>query len=450
MAEASLERRLEARQIIRSLGGLTLALGVMWLATRFAASSSPESLAGSEAARVLASLGFLLLAGSLCAELLEPLGLPHLTGYLAAGVLAGPNLLRLVDGPSVVALQKLNGLALALIAFAAGAELSFDMLRTGLGRLTTAVAAQVVVLPVALGVVFYFASPWMPFLGGQSPAVVLGLSLLWGVVAAVKSPAAVLGVLAETRADGPLARYAVAMVVILDVAVLVLFQLALLGARSIMDPATGLSFGKVFEVGHELLSSLALGTTLGLVTGLYLAVVDRGVILFLLGLAFATSQLDAYFGYDSMLVFAVAGFVVQNLTRQGPKLLAAVHRSGSIIFVVFFAAAGADLDLVTLRQLWPMALLLAAARGLATAGAAAAASKLSGESPAVRRWGWTPLISQAGVALGIAIAVEAAFPSFGKGFRSLAIAVVGLNEAVGPIVFKLSLARAGEIGLAAE
>jgi hypothetical protein len=290
----------------------------------------------------------------------------------------------------------------------------------------------------------------MPFLAGRSAGVVLGLALLWGVVAAVKSPAAVLGVLAETRADGPLAKYAVAMVVVLDVAVLVIFQLAMLVARAIMDPAAGMSFGAVFEVGHELLSSLALGTTLGLVTGLTLAMINRGAILFLLGLAFATSQLDAYFGYDSMLVFAVAGFVVQNLTRQGPKLLAAVHRSGSIIFVVFFAAAGADLDLTALRQLWPMALLLAATRGLVTAGSAAAAGKVSGESPAVRRWGWAPLISQAGVALGIAIAVEAAFPPFGKGFRSLAVAVVGLNEAVGPILFKLALTRAGEIGLAAE
>ncbi len=240
------------------------------------------------------------------------------------------------------------------------------------------------------------------------------------------------------------------MVVVLDVAVLVIFQLAILVARATIDPGVGISFGKVFEVGHELLSSVALGTTLGLATGLYLAVVDRGVILFLLGLAFATSQLDAYFGYDSMLVFAMAGFVVQNLTRQGPKLLAAVHRSGSIIFVVFFAAAGADLDLVTLRQLWPIALLFAAARGLATAGAAAVAGKVSGESPVVRRWGWTPLISQAGVALGIALAVEAAFPSFGKGFRSLAVAVVGLNEAVGPVLFKVALARSGEIGSAPE
>ena len=132
MDEASHKRRGGLRQVVRSLLGLAIALAVMWL-SRFAATGSPSTFEGAEAARVLASLGFLLLAGSLCAEVLEPLGLPHLTGYLAAGVLAGPFVLRLVDGPSVIALQKMNGLALALIALAAGAELSFEMLRTGLG-----------------------------------------------------------------------------------------------------------------------------------------------------------------------------------------------------------------------------------------------------------------------------------------------------------------------------
>ncbi len=42
----------------------------------------------------------------------------------------------------------MNGLALALIAFSAGAELSLDMLRTGRSAgSATAVTAQVVVLP---------------------------------------------------------------------------------------------------------------------------------------------------------------------------------------------------------------------------------------------------------------------------------------------------------------
>jgi Kef-type K+ transport system membrane component KefB len=411
---------------------------VMWATDRY----------GSQGSGAVAALGLLLLGGDLIAQLLEPIGLPHLTGYLAAGMLAGPHVLRLISEQTVGELQTVNGLALALIAFSAGAELTAEMLRTGLRRLSVAVAAQSVLLLILLAGVFDVARPLMPFLAGRPQATVLGLALLWGVISDVKSPSAVLGVLAETQAKGPLTTYAIAMVVVLDVVVLVLFQLVLLVSKVLIDPAASFAVGQLVEVGRELLSSVALGTTLGLATGLYLAVVNRGVILFLIALGFAAAQLDRYFGYDAMLVFATAGFVVQNLTRQGERLLHAIRRSGSVVYVVFFAGAGAHLDLGVLRELWPVALLLAGTRGAATVAAAAGASKLSGDSPAIQRWGWAPLISQAGVALGIAVAADAAFPGLGAGFRSLAIAVVGLNEAVGPILFKVALSRAGEIGRA--
>ena len=70
---------------------------------------------------------------------------------------------------------------------------------------------------------------------------------------------------------------------------------------------------------------------------------------------------------------------------------------------------------------------------------------LADDPPVVRRFGWSPLISQAGVALGIALAVDEAFPNLGDGFLLLAIAVVGLNEAVGPVLFKIALSQAGEL-----
>jgi Kef-type K+ transport system membrane component KefB len=421
--------------------GLGLALGAMFLAAHARAPTS-----GAETLLTVASLGFLLVAGDLSAQLLGTLGLPHLTGYLAAGIIAGPYVLRLIPEGSVVQLHYVNGLALSLIAFSAGAELTAEMIRKSARSIGWGVASQSVVLLLLLSLTFFAVSPLMAFLHGQPLRAVVGVALLWGVVAVVKSPAAVLGVLAETDAGGPLTSYSIAMVVVLDVVVLVLFQLVALFARPLIDPTIGLSLGQLSAVGHELLSSVALGATLGLATALYLAWIDRGVILFLVGFAFAAAQLDRYFGYDAMLVFAVAGFLVQNLTRQGEKLLHAIRRSGSLIFVVFFANAGAHLDLGTLASLWPVALSLVGARALATAGAANLGSRIAGDPPEVRRWGWAPLISQAGIALGIAVAVEEAFPQVGKGFRSLAVAAVGLNEALGPILFKLALTRTRELG----
>ena len=55
-----------------------------------------------------------------------------------------------------------------------------------------------------------------------------------------------------------------------------------------------------------------------------------------------------------------------------------------------------------------------------------------------------------GLALGMSGVVERAIPSFGAGFRALAIATVAINEMVGPVLFKLALDRSGESSTAPE
>jgi hypothetical protein len=71
-------------------------------------------------------------------------------------------------------------------------------------------------------------------------------------------------------------------------------------------------------------------------------------------------------------------------------------------------------------------------------------SSLANDPPILRRWGWTGLVSQAGLALGMAGVIARTFPSFGNGFRALSIATIALNEMFGPILFKFALDRAGE------
>jgi Kef-type K+ transport system membrane component KefB len=122
----------------------------------------------------------------------------------------------------------------------------------------------------------------------------------------------------------------------------------------------------------------------------------------------------------------------------------AIEQTGSIVFVIFFATAGAHLDLPLLGHMWPIALTLALTRALVTWIAGQLASKLSADPPMVKRWGWAGLVSQAGLALGVASVIERTFPTLGSGFRSLAVATVALNEMVGPVLFKTALDRSGE------
>ena len=130
--------------------------------------------------------------------------------------------------------------------------------------------------------------------------------------------------------------------------------------------------------------------------------------------------------------------------EPGEKLLHEVEKTGSVVYVVFFATAGAHLDIPLLKSLWQVALTLAVSRAFITWVASRTAARLAEDPPVLRRWGWSSLVSQAGLTLGLSVIVEREFPSFGGPFRALAIATVALNEVAGPILFKLALDRAGE------
>ena len=176
----------------------------------------------------------------------------------------------------------------------------------------------------------------------------------------------------------------------------------------------------------------------------YLRFVSSELLVVLMALGYGMTAGLHYLRFDPLLTFLIAGFVVQNFSRQGQKLLHAVEQTSAIVFVVFFASAGAHLDVPLLRSLWPLALGLAVIRGAATWLAHRASTRVADDPPAIRRYGSAGLMSQAGLTLGLSMVIAREFPTFGPGLRSLCIAVVAVNEVIGPILFKLALDRNGE------
>jgi Kef-type K+ transport system membrane component KefB len=393
----------------------------------------------------IAAIGFLLLAGTLASELLAPLGLPHLTGYLVAGIVSGPYVLRLVDEHTVHTLSPVNTVALSLIALAGGAELHLDTVRKGAKTLAWATVVQCVfVLVVVTGLFFAGARAMLPFTRSLAPAALLGVALLWGALSVTRSPSATLGILAQTRASGPLATFTLAFVMTSDIVVVVLLSLVMSIARPLVDPSATFALDSLRTLGHNLFGSVALGTTLGLVIAAYLLLVERQMLVVLLLLGFGVSTVVEYLKFDSLLTFMVAGFIVRNLSSQGHKFLRYIEQTGTVVYVVFFATAGADLNVPLLRTLGPVALILAATRSAVTWAGGRLAGRLAGDPPVLRKWAWSGLISQAGLALGLSAIIAREFPAFGMQFRALAIAAVAINEMVGPILFKLALDRSGE------
>jgi len=426
------------------LGVLVSVFALVWGATHVARDSHGVL-------DTIVATGFLLLAGTLMSEVLEPVGMPHLTGYLAAGILAGPYVLHLIDHETVSNLSHVNSLALALIALQGGAELRIDLLKKILRSLTLHTLVQVFIVLGGMTVVFLLARPLMPFTHGMPLTVVIGIALLWGTLSVTRSPSALLGVLSQTRAQGPVATFSLAFILTSDVVVVVLLAAVLSIARPLIEPGAMFSVIDTFrEVGHELLGSIALGTTLGLVLALYCRFVGRQLLLVFIALGFGMSEMLRYLRFEALLTFMVAGFVVANLSDQGEKFNHAIEKAGGVVFVIFFATAGADLDVPLLRKMWLVAVVLAGSRIAISLFAHQLAARLSDDPPVIKKWGWGALLSQAGLALGVGTVIERQFPSFGAPFRSLVLATVAINEMIGPVLFKLALDRAGESSAAPE
>ncbi len=387
----------------------------------------------------IGAVGFLLLAGTLFSELGEVVGLPHLTGYLLAGIVAGPFVLHFIDHDTVTRLSMVDRLALSLIALAGGAELKIDLVKKGLKSLGWAMFLQCASGLVLMALVFMACSPLVPFTKAFSLAQLLGVGLLWGMLAITRSPSACLGILSQTRAEGPIARFSLAFIMSSDVVVVVLLAAVMTLARPLVLPDASFSFAIFGTLGREILGSIALGTTLGLLLAGYLHLVGRQLLVVFIVLGFGVNEAINYIHFEPLLAFLVAGFVVQNFSPHGGRFLEAIEQTGGVVYVIFFASAGAHLDLSLLKTLWPVALILCGSRALITFGAARVSATLAGDPPALKNWAFSGLISQAGIALGIAALISREFTEFGAGFSALAIAAVAINELLGPIIFKFAL-----------
>jgi Kef-type K+ transport system membrane component KefB len=427
---------------IARLFALTIVLGLLFIASRFTPTSQ-------DAFSVISGIGLMLLAGMLMSDLLEVIGLPHLTGYIVAGIITGPHVLHFVDHETVEILQPVNTLALALIALGGGAELRLDLLKQGARSLGVATGMHATLSVVAMIGVFYTVARFIPFTQDLNASTLAAVAILWGVLSICRSPSATLGILAQLRPAGPLTNFSLAFVMASDVVIVVMMTLALTLVRPLVEAGGSVSLHDLEVLGHEIIGSLSLGTTIGLLLAAYLRLIGGRLLIPLIAMGFGLSEGLRYLRFDPVLTFLCAGFVVENMTKQGPKLMHSVEEVGSAVYVVFFATAGAHLDVPLLKTLWPVALYLAGVRAIVTWGVHRIGSRIANDEPIVKKWGWSSLVSQAGLTIGMSVLVARAFPSFGEGFRSLAIATVAINELVGPVLFKFALDRLGESGKAA-
>lgn len=396
-----------------------------------------------QGSRVLLSFGFVILAAYTVGEIATAVRLPKIVGYLFAGVLFGPYVLGTITSEAATRLDPINQLAVALIAFLAGAELRWRDVRNHGVALLKIMTTELGLGFVAIGAFIFLIRGFIPVLDGVSPGALLAFILLFAAIAIVHSPAVTMALLSETGARGPVARTTLGVVLLSDVAVVLLFSGVLAIARALAPPAGGTP-ASLGAVVWEITGALLVGAILGGAVAAYLRFVGRELVLFTVLVAFFGLEIVRLAHVELLLTLLTAGFVAENLSAHGEELREAMERSAAPIFVVFFALSGAKIDIAAVAPLLPLVLPLAVVR----AGAIWAGTRLGGAWAGVtdeeRQYVWMGLVSQAGVAIGLAAIVAEAYGEMGVYLRGLLLALIAVNETIGPILFRRALDRSGD------
>lgn len=399
---------------------------------------------GGQGSRTLLTFGFLILAAYTVGEIAASVGLPKIVGYLVAGVLFGPSALATIRADGVARLAPVSDLAIALIAFLAGAELRWAEVKERGVLLLRIMTAELAVTFFALAASIWLLQDALPFLRDATPATVAAAAILFAAIAIVHSPAVTLALLSETGARGVVAKTTLGVVLLADVAVVLFFSAAMAVARALAPPEGMVAPASVGLIIWEILGALAVGGLLGLAVAAYLRFVGRELILFAVLVAFFGLEIARLAHVELLLTLLTAGFVTENLSRHGDDLREALERSAAPIFVVFFALSGAKIHLPDIVPLLPLVVPIAALRAGAIWAGAWLGGRWAGAGPEERGLVWMGLVSQAGVAIGLAAIVAEAYGALGEQIRNLLLALIAVNETIGPILFRRALSRSGE------
>lgn len=391
------------------------------------------------------ALGYMLLTAYFIGGLFKRIGLPKLTGYIATGIVVGPPVLGLVSEPTLESSKIVNGVAVALIALTAGSELEYRTMRPLFRSIRQITLYGVLGTALLLALTVFAVRGLLPFMQAMPPSEALSVALVLGVVMVAQSPAVVVALRDEMEADGPLASTVLGVVVIADLVVILLFALSSSLAKAVLGGGVDM-LDTARALAWELLGSLVAGAVIGYLLALYLRKVQGGAALFVLLVAFVIAEVGQRLHFDPLLIALAAGMFVRNATGTGDELHRHIEAPAMPVYILFFAAAGANLHLDVLAVVGGPALLFVLVRGVGLYVGSGIGARLAEAPPSVRRFAGFGLLPQAGLALALSMLFSKTFPEFGAQASALTLGVVALNELLAPALYRYALLRSGEAG----
>lgn len=401
----------------------------------------------------LTLLGISTLVGFYVGRLSRHARLPSIIGYMVLGVILGPSVLHLFSDTMLDDLSFITEISLGFVAFSIGSELSLSSLRDlGSGIILIILTESFMAFLIVVGAMY--------FLTGDVP-----LALVFGAMAPASAPAGTVAVIHEYKARGNLTKALYAVVGFDDGLAIMIFGLSAALAKSLLvGEATGSTESVLMSLAvpaKEIVLSLVTGAVIGFIFCQMVRRLQnsRDILVIVFGAVLLATGLSMRWHLSLILTNMVVGFVLVN-TRQEAltrNVMAPLHETMPLVFVLFFCLAGAHLKLSVLPSLGLIGVVYILARSAGLVGGAYIGGVLGHMEEKVKKYVGMGILSQAGVAIGLSLIVRHDFAQLdaryslphAKAIGTSVLATVTATciffEIIGPILTRIALKKAGEI-----
>ncbi|MEP5611178.1 MAG: cation:proton antiporter [Cyclobacteriaceae bacterium] len=416
------------------------------------------SLLNKELILLVAGFFVVAISANQIARAFQRIRLPLITGLIFTGIVAGPYIIGLIPIAAKTNLNFINETALAFIAFAAGAELYVRELRSRMNSIKWNTFGQLVVTFVLGSVAVYFLADYIPYMSEMSVSGKLSVAMITAAIFVARSPASAIAVINELRAKGPFVQTVMGVTVVKDFLVIILFSICL-SLSQVLISGQDFHFIEILSLLMELGLSFVVGFYIyGFILKQTLSFrirrIPKTLLVLLVGYSayFMSAQVGIYtettWGHkiflEPLLMCILASFYVTNFSKSRPEFLKILEDVSIPVYVSFFTLTGATLSVNVMGDVIGVALILFLIRIVTMIIGAYTGGLLAKDPMKFNHYGWMPYITQAGVALGLATVISNEFPDWGNQFATVIIALIVINQFIGPPLFKWAIQRIGE------
>lgn len=380
-----------------------------------------------------ALFGALVVAGLLAGEAVRRYaGLPRITGYVVAGAIVGPQGLGLLSDNLLFDLRLLIDLSIGLIVFELGFRFDYKWLRLNRWLFVTAIAESLFCFWAIFATLAYF--DFRPVLAAMAAAI-----------GTATSPAIVMLVVHELRAQGQITERLLLFTAVNSVFAFVILTLLL--------PFLHLEHAASWE--QALLHPLYL--LWGSIVAGYLACIlmlrlaawlgkseERQFVLLVAMVVVAVGTAHAL-KLSVSLTLITFGVLARNLDKGYAVLPVHFGHGSQLFFVILFVLVGASLEFSAFNA--AAAVVVAAfiiVRFLGKGVALLAFGPLSGIRAGGAGLLAVALVPLSGSAVVMVRDTTSLYPAFGKELAAVVLSAVVILELVGPIATQFALRRARE------